>query len=135
MSLARNTVLTDWRHQDKDLRNCRNARGLLVFRAQSTEYICARLPERSHDDNPAKAIAVDQRLGEMRDREGAEEDGEEYRSGKAGRVLPEGIAGLGGDVAMRGGGCVCCCARRACVDWEIERQGRYRDRRDGDWCD
>ena len=39
-------------------------------------------------------------MGEMRNCEATEEDGEDYRSGKAGRVLPEGIAGLGGHIAV-----------------------------------
>lgn len=103
LSLAEFTVLTDGRHQYKDLCDRRNARRLLVFRAQRAAYVCAGLPECRHDDHPAKAIAVDQRLSEMRNCEGAEEDRENYSSGKAGRVLPEGIAGFGGYVAMRSG--------------------------------
>ena len=103
LSLAEFTVLTDGRHQYKDLCDRRNARRLLVFRAQRAAHVCASLPECCHDDHPAKAIAIDQRLSEMRNCEGAEEDRENYSSGKAGRVLPEGIASLGGDVAMRSG--------------------------------
>lgn len=100
------SVLTDGRHQNKNLRHRRNARRLLVLRTQSAEHVCASFPECSHDYDPAEAIAVDECLGEMRNCEGAEEDGEDYGSGKAGRVLPEGIAGLGRDVAVGGGSCV-----------------------------
>jgi hypothetical protein len=106
LSLTQFTILTDGRHQNKNLRHRRKARRLLVLCTQSAEHVCASLPDCSHDYDPAEAIAVDQRLGKMRDCEGAEEDGEDDGSGKAGRVLPEGIAGLGGDVAVGGGSCV-----------------------------
>ena len=106
LNLVQFAVLTDRRHQYQDLCNCRNARRLLVFRTQCAGHVRASLPEGSHDDNPAKAIAVDERLGKMRDCESAEEDGEDYSDGEVGRVLPKGVAGFGGDVAMRGGSCV-----------------------------
>ena len=103
LSLAGFTTLTDGRHQHKYLRDRRSARRLLVFRAQRAGHVRASLPECRHDDHPTKAIAIDQRLSKMRNCEGAEEDREDYSGGKAGRVLPEGIAGLGRDVAMRSG--------------------------------
>lgn len=100
------STLTNRRHQDKNLRDCCRARRLLVLRTQSAEYVCASLPECGHDDDPAEAVAIDDGLGKMRDGQDAEEDREYYGGGEAGRVLPEGIASLGGDVAMSGGSCV-----------------------------
>ena len=106
LSLAQLRLLTDWSNQDKNLRNCCNARGLLILRTKSAEHVCASLPKRSHNDDPTEAVAIDQGLGEMCNSEDTEEDGEDYRSGEAGRVLPEGIASLCGHVAVGGGSCV-----------------------------
>jgi hypothetical protein len=84
----------------------RDARRLLIFRTKSAEYVCTSFPEGSHDDDPAEAIAAKNRLGEMCDGEETEKDREDYRSNEAGRVLPQGIASIGGNVAMGGRDCV-----------------------------
>jgi hypothetical protein len=105
-SITCSTGLTDGSHQNQDLRNRCDARGLLVLRTQGAGYVRASLPECSHDNNPAEAVAVHERLNKMRNSADAEEDREEYGGGEAGRVLPKGIASVGGNVAMRGRSCI-----------------------------
>lgn len=60
----------------------------MVLRTKSSEYVCASLPEGSHDDNPAEAIAIQNRLGKMSNGEKTEEDRKDDRNTEAGRVLP-----------------------------------------------
>jgi hypothetical protein len=123
---------TNGGHQDQNLCDNRDARRLLVLRTKRAEHIRTSLPEGSHDDDPAEAIVAKDRLDEMCNSEETEQDREHYRSTEAGRILPQSVASVGGNVAMSSGSCIRTRARCACVDWQIERQGWYGNGRDRD---
>jgi hypothetical protein len=116
---AETIILTNGGHQDQNLCDNRDARRLLVFRAKSAEYVCTSFPEGGHDNDPAEAIAVKDRLEEMCNGEETEKDREDYRSTEAGRVLPQRIASFGRNVAVSGRSGVRTRARCAGVDWQI----------------
>lgn len=113
-------TLTDGSHQDQDLSNSCNARGLLVLGAKSAKGIGTSLPKSGHDNNPAEAIAVQNCLTQVCDCEDAEQNGESHCRGKVGKVHPQRIASIRRNVAIEAGSCVRAEAGRARLGWEVE---------------
>lgn len=115
--LIRIKRLTDWGHQYQDLCDSCHARRLLVLRTERAEHVCARLPQRSHDNDPAIALVVEHRLNKVCRCEDTEEDRKGHSESEVRGILPQSIAGISSDVAMSSGSCVGARAGSAGVDW------------------